>query len=153
MKIETKTYFVIAITLVIGMILGSLITAGVVHRRARRFMSLGHPDHLAARIESIIEPTETQRDTVHQILMKHSRQFLEVRDRFESQLLTLRDSLKKDLDPVLTEEQRERLERQPKPPRHYREGEPGPWRDRELGPPPPPGEERPPGPPPGEDGE
>ena len=147
MKIETKTYVIIVVTLVIGMIVGSLVTGAVVRHRVRRFMNLGHPEHLAARIEELIGPDASQRQAVHEILMKHSEQFLQVHSHFESQMMALRDSLKKDLDPILTEEQKERLERQPKPPRHLRDRRPGPWRQRELGTPPPPGEPGPPSPP------
>jgi len=153
MKIETKTYVIIVLTLVIGMIIGALITGAVVHHRVRRFMNLGHPEHLAVRIEELIGPDESQREMVHKILMKHSERFLSVHSQFESEMLALRDSLKKDLDPILTEEQKKRLKRQPKPPRPFREGKPGPWRGREPGWPPPPDEERRPGPPPGDDGE
>jgi hypothetical protein len=137
MKIETKTYVIIVLTLVIGIIIGSLITGAVVRHRVRRFMSLGHPEHLADRIERIIEPTSTQRDTVHQILLQHAQQFHEIHGRFESQLQALKDSLKKDLDPLLTEEQKKRLERSPKPPGHIRGRAPEQWRDRRPGAPPP----------------
>lgn len=151
MKIETKTYVIIMLTLVIGMIIGALITGAVVRHRIRQFMSLGRPDHLTARIERIIEPTAAQRDTVHQILMEHARQFHEIHGRFESQLLALKDSLKKDLDPILTAEQKERLERAPRPPEHFRDRRPGGRKDRRPGAPLP-GEEHPPGaPPPGEE--
>jgi len=152
MKIETKTYVIIMLTLVIGMIIGALITGTVVRHRVRRFMSLGHPNHLADRIENIIEPTASQRDTVHQILIEHAQQFHEIHGRFEIQLLALKDSLKKDLDPILTEEQKERLERAPKPSEHFRDRRPGQRKDGRPGAPPPTGEERPPlPPPPGED--
>jgi hypothetical protein len=153
MKIETKTYVIIMITLVIGMVIGSLITGAIVHHRVRRFMNLGHPEHLATRIEELIDPDQSQREAVHGILMKHSERFLQVHSHFESEMLALRDSLKKDLEPLLTEEQRKRLERQPKPPRPFRDGKPGPWRGHEPGSPPPPDEGRPPGPPPGSEGE
>jgi uncharacterized membrane-anchored protein YhcB (DUF1043 family) len=153
MKIETKTYVIIVVTLVIGMVIGSLITGAVVHHRVRRFMNLGHPEHLATRIEELIGPNESQREAVHEILMKHSQMFLQVHSHFESEMLALRDSLKKDLGPLLTEEQKERLERQPKRPRPFREGKPGPWRGHEPGSPPPPVEERLSEPPPGGDGE
>ncbi len=151
MKMKTKTYVIIGLTLVIGMIIGALITGAVVRHRVRRFSSMGHPDHLATRIESIIEPTESQRDTVHQILMKHSQQFLVIHDRFESQMLALKDSLEKDLDPILTEEQKERLARAPKPPRHFRDRRPDHSRGKKSGSPPPPGERG--SPPPPDEGE
>jgi hypothetical protein len=153
MKIETKTYVIVVLTMVIGIIIGALISGAVVRHRIRRFISLGRPEHLTERIERLIEPTAAQRDTVHQILMEHARQFHEIHGRFENQLLALKDSLKKDLDPILTEEQKERLERAPRPPEHLRDRRPGGRKDRRPGGPPSGeqeslGEDRPPGPPP-----
>ncbi|KPL18934.1 MAG: hypothetical protein AMJ92_05505 [candidate division Zixibacteria bacterium SM23_81] len=150
MKIETKTYIIIVVTLVIGMVIGSLITGAVLRHRVRRFVNLRHPEHLTTRIEELIGPDESQREAVHEILMKHSEQFLEIHSHFESEMLALRDSLRKDLDPILTDGQKKRLERQPKPPKYLRGRRPGPSRWREPGHQPPPSEPGPPPPPPPE---
>jgi hypothetical protein len=111
MKIEIKTAMVILITLLIGILIGFLLTGAVIRHRAGRFASMREPGRMVAHLERMIEPDASQREAVHQVLLKHSEQFSEIHSRFEGQMLTLRDSLKKDLDPILTEEQKERLER------------------------------------------
>jgi hypothetical protein len=133
MKMGTKTVLVILITLIIGMIIGVLITGAFARHRIGRFMSMREPGCLGAHVEKIIDPDESQREAVRDILQRHSEQFLKIHSRFEGEMLALRDSLKKDLDPILTEEQKKRLERQPKPPKHFRDRRPGPWRQHEPG--------------------
>jgi hypothetical protein len=141
MKTGTKTILVILITLIIGMIIGALVTGAFARYRVRRFMSMREPGHLVTRIERIIGPDESQREAVREILRKHSEQFLEIHAQFEGEMLALRDSLKKDLDPLLTDEQKARLERGPRHPR--------PWGGKERKPGPPlGGKARRPGPPP-----
>jgi hypothetical protein len=160
MKTGTKTILIILITLIIGMIIGALVTGVFARHRVRRFRSMREPGHLVARIERIIGPDESQREAVREILREHSEQFLEIHSQFEGEMLALRDSLKKDLDPLLTDEQKARLERGPRhqgpfegkgkrpgPPFGGKGRRPGPskWREpghqppaNELGPPPPP---------------
>jgi hypothetical protein len=149
---ETKTVLIVLSTLIIGVIIGALITGAFARHRIGRFMAMRDPGRLSMHVERIIDPDESQREAVREILHKHSERFLEIHSRFEGEMLALRDSLKKDLAPILTDEQRERLERAPKPPRHFRDHKPGPWKDRRPGVPPP-GEERPDSPPPNEGGQ
>ncbi len=152
MKMETKTVLIILITLIIGMIIGALITGAFARHHIGRFMSMRKPERLGAHVERIIDPDESQREAVRAVLQRHSEQFLELHSQFEGKMLALRDSLKKDLDPILTEEQKKRLERQPKPPKHFRDRPPDHWRAREPGSPPPPDKKRPEMSPPGEEG-
>ncbi len=120
MKMGTKTILVILITLIIGMIIGVLISGAFARHRSGRFMSMREPGRLGAHVERIIDPDESQREAVRAILQRHSEQFLKIHSRFEGEMLALRDSLKKDLDPILTEEQKARLERGPRHPGPFR---------------------------------
>ncbi len=120
MKMGTKTVLVILITLIIGMVIGALITGAFTRHRIGRFMSMREPGRLGAHVERIIDPDESQREAVRAILQRHSEQFLKLHSRFEGEMLALRDSLKKDLDPILTEEQKARLERGPRHPGSFR---------------------------------
>jgi hypothetical protein len=147
MKMETKTVLIVLGTLILGMIIGALISGAFARHRIRRFMSMGEPGRLEAHVERIIDPDESKREAVREILRKHSERFLEIHSQFEGEMLALRDSLRKDLDPILTDEQKERLERAPKPLKHLRDHRPGQWKDRRPGAPPP-GEDHLPGAPP-----
>lgn len=149
MKMETKTVLIVLGILIIGMIIGALITGAFARHRVGRFTSMREPGRLSARVERIIDPDESQREAVREILRKHSERFQEIHSQFEGEMLALRDSLREDLDPILTDEQKERLERTPRPPKHIRDHKPGSRKNRQRGAPPP-GEERPDLPPPGE---
>lgn len=141
MKTGTKTILIILVTLIIGVIIGALVTGAFARHRVRRFMSMREPEHLVTRIERIIGPDESQREAVREILRRHSEQFLQIHSQFEGEMLALRDSLKKDLEPILTDEQKARLERGPRHPGPF-EGKgrrPGPHlggKGRRPGPPP-----------------
>jgi len=140
MKMETKTVLIVLSTLIIGMIVGALITGAITRHRIGRFTSMREPGRLSTHVERIIDPDESQREVVREILRKHSERFLEIHSQFEGEMLALRDSLKKDLDPILTDEQKERLERAPKPPRHLRDHRPEQSKDHRPGVPPQPGQ-------------
>jgi hypothetical protein len=125
MKIGTKTILFILITLIIGMIMGALITGAFARHRVGRFMSMREPGRMVAHLERMIGPDESQREAVQEVLRKHSDRFLEIHAQFEGEMLALRDSLRKDLDPFLTDEQKARLERGPRPPKPLMGRRPG----------------------------
>jgi len=110
------------------MILGSIITGAVLKNRViNRMADLRTERGFIHRIERIIEPDESQKEIVHDILTRHFdkiHQFGEnMRKNFESQ----GDSLFKELENVLRPEQlgrfKERMDRMRKfgkPPRSRR---------------------------------
>jgi hypothetical protein len=152
MRMGTKSILMILMTLIIGMVIGFLISGVIARHRMQRFITMREPGRMVGFIERMIGPDESQREAVRAVLQKHSERFWKIHSRFESEMLALRDSLKKDLDPILTEEQKKRLERQPKPPKPFREGRPGPWKGHQPGHWPPKDSEQPLPPPPPEDG-
>jgi hypothetical protein len=104
MTIHTKTALILLCTLVLGILLGVLASGAIL----RHFM---HPDprilseHFIARFEEIIDPDETQRDTIREILESYSDRFIQMHDNHHSEMTSLMDSLHTDLSSVLTEEQ------------------------------------------------
>ena len=111
MSIRTKTTMIILSTLVIGMILGALITGAVIHRRVMFYSDLTMADRFVHVFERLIGPEESNRDTVHAILRDHSRRFSEINRTHHLLLAEIVDSLMVELDPVLTESQKGRLEK------------------------------------------
>lgn len=150
MRMGTKSILMILMTLIIGLVIGFLIAGAFARHRVQRFATMREPGHMAGFLERMIDPDESQREAVRAVLQKHSRLFLELHSRFEDEMMALRDSLRKDLDPILTEEQKKRLERRPKLPKPFRDRQPGPWRQHEprSSPPHPMEEGLPPPPPP-----
>ncbi|MDZ7261790.1 MAG: hypothetical protein ONB05_06770 [candidate division KSB1 bacterium] len=109
MNIHVKSALIILITLIIGMVIGALVGGAVRRHYIDRFLALREPNPFVAFHESMIAPTETQRDTVRKILLRNHQRFLEVTQRHLTQVSSLMDSMYQELAPVLTEEQREHL--------------------------------------------
>ena len=98
-------------TLLIGVIIGALIVGPLVaHHHFKRMADLRTPAGFAERLEEIIEPDESQVDALRTILAKYGEDFDEVVSRHRSEMKDMIDSLHADLDTILTDDQKERLE-------------------------------------------
>jgi hypothetical protein len=123
MKIQIKTGIILAVTLVIGMVLGALIYGAVMqHRIKQRALGMRKPGGLLRMMEMDLGLDETQTAVVDSVLNRHHERMYRMRGK----LRIMMDSLNKELYPHLTQEQIERLERGP----FSRKG------DRPFGPPP-----------------
>lgn len=110
MNTQVKTILVIAITLVIGIVLGALIHGAVMENRIRDMAFRMRSDEgFMQRMEMIIQPDESQREAMRKILRKHFQRMSDYQEKF----IVMMDSLRTELDSILTEEQRKRLERGP----------------------------------------
>jgi hypothetical protein len=110
MKTNTKTVLIIVATLLIGILIGALGSGFVVHRFATRMADMRHRDMFVERMVELIEPAPEQEAEVRDILTRHAEEFTELADGFQEDTAALFDSLRSELDPVLTDEQKERLE-------------------------------------------
>ena len=144
MTTKSKTAVLFSLTFITGLVLGGLIhslfIAKTVNRMSHKFRS---PDFFVERFDALLQPTPEQRIQIDKILRKHHREMMRLHELVPARF----DSLKKELDAVLTDEQRSKLEKQfenmnrkPKmrPPHHMNDHKPGP--PGEPPPPPPPGE-------------
>jgi hypothetical protein len=59
----------------------------------------------------LIEPEPDQAAAVRAVLDEHTDRFSDVNSRYHSEISALMDSLRKDLDPLLTDEQKARLDK------------------------------------------
>lgn len=109
MKIETKTSFILLITLLIGMAIGFLLNMVFLSRKVDQFRNLHQTRGFIHLFEGLIEPTESQHDTLQQVLKTYYQRFHDLRMQHIDELRTLIDSLQTDLMPILTEEQKRRL--------------------------------------------
>lgn len=106
MKTRSKTILVLFVTLLIGMILGAqLHSIWMWHNFRRMTFRMRTPDGFIERFERIIEPTEEQREAIRKVLKKHHGKLI----RFQKDFPAMMDSLRKDMDSILTEEQKARL--------------------------------------------
>jgi hypothetical protein len=145
MNLHVKTSIILIVTLLIGMVLGALLGGAFLRSRVKhRVERMRTPQGLAERMEKIIQPDDTNREAVREVLRKHAARFSEYHEGFAA----LADSLHKDLDPILTDEQKQRMEwlMEPlhrRPPRMHRPGMGRPGRRPHEKPPPPGGQSGP----------
>lgn len=111
MSIRAKTVFIIVITLVIGILIGALVLVPpIAKHHFKRIASMRRPEGFIKGMEHIIRPSESQAESVNEVLDRYSRQFDEINERHHLEMTALMDSLRNDLTPILTDEQNDRLD-------------------------------------------
>lgn len=111
MNLKLKSSLIIILTLIIGMVLGGLIVSTFLKkdRFRERIAHLRKPEGFMQRFERIIEPDSTQKKIIRAILKKHFDRVEKTSFNFRERMRALNDSLKTELEPILTNQQKERL--------------------------------------------
>lgn len=113
MNLKVKSSLIIVVTFILGMIVGIIFIKSFFPppKMIDRLTEGRSPGRFMERFERIIDPSESQREKIQEILRLHfekmHNQSLEFRNRF----IELSDSLRADLEPILNEEQIERLDK------------------------------------------
>lgn len=111
MTIKSKSTIIILSTLLLGMVVGLLLGGAIRHRKIADFARMPRGERFHHSMERIIRPTEKQKEAMDAILKARYGQIGDLREKFEEEIFTVYDSLKNDLDALLTDEQRRRLEK------------------------------------------
>jgi Spy/CpxP family protein refolding chaperone len=131
MNMKVKTTVVIIITLIFGIVFGALLNRTFTHQRIKRAFDAVNPNRFAMILERAIDPTEEQKKKIREILQKHAKNVAELRKNLDKGMASSFTTLQKELDSVLTPEQKERLEKMMKERRPWmrreRPGPPGPF--------------------------
>lgn len=118
MNMKLKVTFIIIITLVLGIVVGALANRTFSQRRIRSILSSRSPEFFVGFYERILDPDTEQNKTIREILDKYAKSISESRENFTSEMQSTFESMKAEIDPILTPEQKERLkERFPRPSR------------------------------------
>ena len=134
MNVKAKTAVIIIITLIIGIFLGAMLNRALLRHKIRKTFSMHKPDRLGFFMEEMIQPEADQRDQILAIVEKHTERMRELRQQFFSEMQGERESFLKDIDPLLTPEQKERLKKGPPgffPGRRPFPDRRRPWSDRD----------------------
>ena len=126
MTVHGKSALIIIGTLLIGIVIGLFLAGPMVHHRMRPHIPGKGPEAFAPMLERIIEPTAEQRDAIREVLEKHSDRLAEMHMGYRTEMTAVMDSLRKDLDPILTEEQKARLDERHGRLRDFMKGRRGP---------------------------
>lgn len=110
MNIQVKSSLIIIFTLTIGLFLGVLIDRTIMRGQfEKRVGKMRSPEGFIHMMERIIEPDESQREDIRKILDKYSNRFHEIASNSHTKMAAVMDSLRIELEPVLTGEQKARL--------------------------------------------
>ena len=109
MNLQLKSTAIIIGTLLVGMILGGLMTGMYHHRIADRISDRPATARFGMMMNRIIQPDETQAGQVKEVMDQYVSKFGDQRQKHGLEMKTLFDSLFSDLEPILTEEQFTRL--------------------------------------------
>jgi Spy/CpxP family protein refolding chaperone len=110
MKNKTKTSIILLSTLLIGILIGALISGSFRYRRAHQIDKMSHQEKFLKGMENIIKPDEEQKKKIDKVLKQRYAQIAEIREKHMDEMMDILDSLKQDMNKILTEEQRQRLE-------------------------------------------
>ncbi len=110
MKNQYKSVLVLVVTLFIGMILGALIHGTIMQKRIKdTAFRMRAPFGLLHILEDVVDLDDSQQEAVREILKKHQERM----SRSRREVRAMMDSLRKELEPILTQEQLERLNNRP----------------------------------------
>ena len=109
MKLQIKAVVVILSTFILGVVLGYLANDLLYPKPPRRIGGMRDFDRFLALNERIIHPTEAQQDTVEKILRKNYQRLRNQFQESQAKVRAILDSIQVELEPLLTEEQKERL--------------------------------------------
>jgi hypothetical protein len=111
MGVKSKSVIALIITLVLGVLIGTLLVGPLIARRHfDRVDAMRTREGFAQRMERIIEPDASQAVQVRQILTKYATQFDGIFSEHRLMMDALADSMRQELGPILTDAQRQRLE-------------------------------------------
>ena len=136
MKLQIKAVVVILSTFILGVVLGYLANDLLSPKPPRRIGGMREFDRFLALHERIINPTDAQQDTVEKILRKNYQRLQNKFKEHQDEITAILDSIQVELEPFLTEEQKERMKNRREFMKEGRgfppgmPGEPFPARDR-----------------------
>ncbi len=108
MNIHLKTAAILLATLIIGMVCGALILGAFARDRLQPPPQMTR-ERFVERWIRMVRPDQEQLRRIRDVVGEHEPGFRENYMRHRQEMQVLVDSLHRDLEPVLTEEQRERI--------------------------------------------
>lgn len=111
MNIKAKSILLMLAVFFLGIFTGAMLNRAFIQHRIQKALALRNPAPFITNFERIIDPDPAQYRKIRKILEKHARNIYSLRQEFYKSTRKELDSLKKELEPVLTEEQKYRLER------------------------------------------
>lgn len=106
---KARPIIIIVITLIIGFILGMLTSAQIRYNRLRPVRLFFSEERFREGFFRVIQPDEKQKEKINLLLTKYAKDNSTMQGDFRKKLDTLMKDFWKELEPVLTKDQLERL--------------------------------------------
>jgi hypothetical protein len=111
MSTRWRAIGIITGTLIIGVAIGALVVGPLIARQHfKRVADWRTPRGFAERFEQIIEPDADQVGPLRAVLARYGESFDDLASRHREEAAEMIDSLSAEIDTILTDEQKERLE-------------------------------------------
>jgi hypothetical protein len=107
---KTKFTFMLLGALVLGILIGVLVTGRYTRHKVVQIKEMGTPEGLHRHFYKLIDPSEEQEELIRPILRTYATQSQEMRQRHWDEHKALFKQVQQELEPLLDEEQLERLE-------------------------------------------
>ncbi|MFZ1947061.1 MAG: hypothetical protein WAW06_05905 [bacterium] len=109
---KSKAMFAALAVLLIGVAIGALVVGPTIARHHfKRVERMHGPESFVSHMEARINPQPGQAEAVRAILTKYGERLEAVRSTQRTEAEAMFDSLDAELAPILTDDQRERLDR------------------------------------------
>ena len=110
MNIRAKSSLILIFTLIIGILLGVLVDRTLLHRSfEQRIARMRGPGGFIHLFERVLEPTEAQKEKIRKVLDSYSERLTILEKQSRKNFTAVMDSLIQDLQPILSDEQKQRL--------------------------------------------
>jgi hypothetical protein len=135
MNLQIKPTLIIIGTLLLGIVLGVLISGTFAEQRFRRMHSMMRPHGFAEDLIQVIQPNdEQQRQEIMAVIETTDLRIQDLMGQSREEIRSTVDSMAAQLQPLLTDEQKARLEKHLgdrrskslEPREHFRDRPPGP---------------------------
>lgn len=111
MTAQTKSALLLVATLVVGILIGAFATSAVINNRMEELRSLRERRGFSDRMIEVIQPRDNaQRTAIEAVLERSHERYNRARRSFGEDMRTVRDSMEAELLPLLSEDQKTRLE-------------------------------------------
>jgi Spy/CpxP family protein refolding chaperone len=127
MNAKAKIILHMGVTLIIGIVIGAMLNRAIVQKHIRDIMEMRAAGRFVPGIQGLLNSaTSEQAPKIKEAFEKHRKSLAEIHERFGREIRTAMDDLKKEMEPLLTPEQKKRFETMlPGPPRFLRGGREG----------------------------
>ena len=111
MNTQSKTTIILISIFILGILVGIVVDRTIIENQMKkRFVRMRDPQMIGFLLERVIQPTPEQQEKIEKILAKYTDEMFEKRHEVMKQTAMLMDSLRSELEPILTKDQKKRLQ-------------------------------------------